>query len=96
MLTDSTVGGGSVTNVFHRFIRTQLPQAVRAEGNYIYTKDGRKYLDASSGAAVSSIGHGNKRVIAGIIDQLQTLHYVFSGTFSNGVSKNIDGYSLIL
>ncbi len=59
----------------------------RAGGNYIYDKDCRKFLDGSCGAAaVSSIGHGDKRVIADIIDQLHTLDYVFCGTFINNVS----------
>ena len=73
------------SSVFHRSLHSELPQAVRAEDNYIYVKDGRKLLDGSCGAAVSSIGHGDKRVIAAILDQLQTVDYVFSGTFSNKV-----------
>lgn len=95
MLNNQTVDS-SATNVFHRSLHSALPQAVRAEGNYIYTKDGRKFLDGSCGAAVSSIGHGNKRVIDGIINQLNTLDYVFSGTFSNNVSSSIHSYFLIL
>jgi adenosylmethionine-8-amino-7-oxononanoate aminotransferase len=85
------------TNVFHRSLHNELPRAVRAEGNYIYDKDGRKFLDGSCGAGVSSIGHGDKRVITGITDQLQTLDYVFCGTFSNNVSyKVLNIYFLIL
>ncbi|CAF5117440.1 unnamed protein product [Rotaria sp. Silwood1] len=77
------------SNVFHRSLTYEPLQAVRAEGNYIYLKDGRKLLDGSSGAAVSSLGHGNKRVIAAILDQLQTVDYVHSGTFSNKVIRSI-------
>ena len=82
-----------LSNVFPRSLRTDPIQAVRAEGNYIYTKDGQKLLDGSCGAAVSSIGHGNKRVIEGIADQLQTLDYVFSGTFSNAVRRLFSQYT---
>ena len=74
------------SNIFHRSLKSEPLQAVRAEGNYIYVKDGRKLLDGSGGAAVSCIGHGDKRVIAGIFDQLQTVDYVHSGTFSSKVS----------
>lgn len=38
------------------------PYAVKGKGAYVTTKDGHVILDASSGAMVSCIGHGNKRV----------------------------------
>ena len=75
----------SYSTVLHHSLHKELPEAVRTEGNYIYVKDGRKLLDGSCGAAVTLIGHGNKRVIAAIVDLLQTVDYVFSGTFSNKV-----------
>ena len=85
----NTIAAKSSTRLFHRSLHNESPKAVRAEGNYIFAKDDRKLLDACSGAAVSIIGHGNQRVIAGIIDQMQTLDYVFSGTFSNQVIESI-------
>lgn len=87
----------SSSNVFHRSLHSELPQAARADGNYIYLEDGRKLLDGSSGAAVSSIGHGNQRVIAAILNQLQTVDYVFCGTFSNKVNEILceTGYASI-
>lgn len=36
----------------------------RAEGAYLYTADGRRYLDFTSGIAVTNIGHGHPRVLA--------------------------------
>lgn len=36
----------------------------RAEGAYLYTSDGRRYLDFTSGIAVTNIGHGHPRVLA--------------------------------
>lgn len=38
-------------------------KATKAKGVYIIAEDGTAYLDGCSGAAVSCIGHGNKRVI---------------------------------
>ncbi|CAF1420404.1 unnamed protein product [Adineta ricciae] len=77
------------SHVFHRSLTYEPLLAVRAEGNYIYLKDGRKILDGSGGAAVTSIGHGDKRVIASILDQLQTVDYVHSGTFSNKAAEEL-------
>ena len=75
-----------LSNVFQRSLHVDSLEAVRAEGKYIYTNDGQKLLDASCGAAVSSIGHGNKRIIACVHEQLSTLDYVFFNTFATPVS----------
>ncbi|CAF4674158.1 unnamed protein product, partial [Rotaria magnacalcarata] len=63
------------SHVFHRRLDREPLHAVRAEGNYIYLKDGRKLLDGGVSAAVTSIGYGDQRVIAGIVDQLQTVAF---------------------
>ena len=80
------------SKIFHRSLNKEPLHAVRAEGNYIYLQDGRKLLDGSGGAAVTNIGHGDKRVIAAILDQLQTVDYVHSGTFANKVGENMHPY----
>ena len=77
----------ATSNVFHRSLNREFLQVVRAHGNYIYLKDGRKLLDGSGGAAVTNIGHGDHRVIAGISDQLQTVDFVHSSMFSSMVMK---------
>lgn len=41
-----------------------------AEGMYIYTNDGKKYLDLNSGISVSSLGHRHPKIIKAIKDQL--------------------------
>lgn len=40
----------------------KLP-VVKAQGAYLYTADGRKYLDFTSGIAVTNVGHGHPRVL---------------------------------
>ncbi|CAF3255723.1 unnamed protein product [Rotaria sp. Silwood2] len=91
MIDNTTIVSINATssNVFHRSLANQPLQAVRAEGNYIYLNDGRKLLDGSSGAAVSSIGHSDKRIIAAILDQLQTVDYVHSGAFSSKATEEL-------
>ena len=51
-------------HVFHRHARAELPVAVSGEGVYITDAQGKRYLDASSGAAVSCLGHSDPEVIA--------------------------------
>ena len=54
---------------FGRNLHASLPIASHAEGAYIYTADGRRILDIAGGAAVSCLGHGNRRVIAACAKQ---------------------------
>ncbi|UJR18229.1 hypothetical protein I4U23_005128 [Adineta vaga] len=77
------------SHVFHRSLTNKPLFVTRTEGNYIYLEDGRKLLDGSGGAAVTNIGHADKRVIAGIADQLQTVDYVHSGIFANKAAEEL-------
>jgi len=53
------------------------PIAVKhAEGVYLYDYDGRRYLDFSSGLMNVNIGHGNQRVTAAVVRQMQEVSYV--------------------
>lgn len=48
-----------------------LLPAVRAEGAYLYTADGRRYLDFTSGIAVTNLGHGHPKVLAAARQQME-------------------------
>jgi acetylornithine/N-succinyldiaminopimelate aminotransferase len=54
----------------------------RAEGSWIYTTDGRRYLDLIAGIGVSALGHGNARVLSAIADQARRhLHVMVYGEY---------------
>jgi hypothetical protein len=72
-----------VTHVFHRDPRLKYPVAVRGEGAYLYDRDGKRYLDASGGAAVSCLGHSDPAVIGAIQRQLEKLPFAHTSFFSN-------------
>ena len=55
----------SGTHILHRFIHDELPIAVKGDGPYIIDSEGKRYLDASGGAAVSCLGHSHPRVAGG-------------------------------
>jgi len=65
------------------------PIAVRGEGIYLHTVDGRAIIDASGGAAVACLGHGNRRVAEAIGRQAATMAYSHTGTFSNQPSEDL-------
>jgi len=71
-----------MTTVFHRVPKRPLPVAVAGDGIEIIDSTGKRYLDASGGAAVSCLGHNNQRVIDAIKRQAQQLPYAHTSFFT--------------
>lgn len=65
------------------------PVAVRGEGIYLHTADGQAIIDASGGAAVAALGHGNRRIAEAIGRQAAALAYAHTGTFSNQPAEDL-------
>jgi acetylornithine/succinyldiaminopimelate/putrescine aminotransferase len=54
----------------------------RAEGSWLYTHDGRRYLDLIAGIGVAALGHGHPAVLAAINHQLRRhLHVMVYGEY---------------
>ncbi len=49
---------------------SRRPMFARSEGCYVFTTDGARYFDGSSGAMVSNIGHSNPRVLAAMREEM--------------------------
>ena len=71
------------------FVRHTPPVAVSASGMFIRDAQGRDYLDASGGAAVSSIGHGHPDVIAAMHAQIDRLAYAHTSFFTTEVAEQL-------
>lgn len=55
---------------------------VKAEGFYVYTSDGKKYMDMLSGICVGNVGHKNPKVVEAIERQMKDyLHVMVYGEF---------------
>jgi acetylornithine/N-succinyldiaminopimelate aminotransferase len=66
-----------------------LPLAfVRGHGAYLYDADGNRYLDFFCGLAVTSLGHGNPRVVRAIKEQAEKLTHV-SNVFHTEASARL-------
>ncbi|CDG82504.1 aspartate aminotransferase family protein [Janthinobacterium agaricidamnosum] len=72
----------ATSHVFHRHLRAAYPTAVRGEGIYLVDSGGKRYLDASGGAAVSCLGHSDAAVIAALREQAGQLAYAHSSFFT--------------
>ena len=82
-------GKPRVNHVFHRQCRDSYPSAVAGEGVYIVDGDGQRYLDASGGAAVSALGHGDAEVRDAIKQQLDRLEFAHTSFFSCEVAEQL-------
>ena len=51
------------------------PVLERAEGIYLYDKDGARYIDASGGPIAVNLGHGDPRVAQAVIKQMEKFSY---------------------
>lgn len=72
-----------MSRVFGRDTRVEFPVAVAGEGLFLYDSTGKRYLDASGGAAVSCLGHGHPAVREAIKRQVDRLGYAHTGYFTN-------------
>jgi adenosylmethionine-8-amino-7-oxononanoate aminotransferase len=76
-------------HVFHRSISERPPVAVRGEGIFLIDADGKRYIDACGGAAVSCLGHGHPKVVAAIADQAAHLEYAHTGFFTSQAAEEL-------
>ena len=86
----------SHSRILHRQIRGSLPVAARGRGVYIIDREGNRYLDASGGAAVSSLGHSHPRVIQAIKDQIDDIAFAHSGSFTSQPAEALADYLIFI
>ena len=79
----------SSTHVFHRSLQTTPPVAVRGQGIWLEDAAGKRYLDASGGAAVSCLGHSHPDVLAAMHAQIDRLAYAHTSFFTTEVAEQL-------
>jgi adenosylmethionine-8-amino-7-oxononanoate aminotransferase len=83
----------SPLRIWHPFTNAALDapplQAVRAERVYIYTKDGRRILDAVSSWWVNIHGHANPRIAEAIAAQALKLEHVIMAGFTHEAAEEL-------
>ncbi len=78
-----------MSHIFPRHTKQLPPVAVRGEGCYLYDASGKQYLDASGGAAVSCLGHGDQTIIDAVKAQLDALAYAHTGFFTSEPAETL-------
>lgn len=78
-----------MSHIIHRNLRQMPPTAVGGAGIVLRDSSGKTYLDASSGAAVSSLGHGHPDVIAAMHRQIDRCAYAHTAFFTTDVAEQL-------
>ncbi len=74
-------------------IKPQLDESYPAidygKGIYLFDLDGKKYLDASSGAVTANIGHGVKEIIEAMQKQANRVSFVYRSQFTSEAAEQL-------
>jgi adenosylmethionine-8-amino-7-oxononanoate aminotransferase len=76
-----------MTRILHRNIQTPYPTAVGGQGIELIDAQGRHYIDASGGAAVSCLGHSHPDVLAALHAQLDKIAYAHTSFFTTEAAE---------
>ena len=88
-LSNSSTLSSLDTQVFHRHLHVKPPVATGGQGLLLTDAEGRSYIDASGGAAVSCLGHGHPDVIAAMHAQIDKLAYAHTSFFTTQVAEEL-------
>lgn len=78
-----------MSHIFPRHTKIITPTAVSGKGCYLYDSTGKQYLDASGGAAVSCLGHGDAEVTAAIKAQLDKLAFAHTSFLTSEPAEQL-------
>jgi adenosylmethionine-8-amino-7-oxononanoate aminotransferase len=78
-----------MTHILHRAANAVMPVAVGGNGIELFDRDGKNYIDASGGAAVSCLGHGHPDILAALHKQLDALAFAHTGFFTTDVAEKL-------
>jgi len=75
----------------HLFYQTRQPRPFldRAEGIYLWDTTGKRYLDGSSGAIISNLGHSNRAVLAKMKAQMDRATFGYRLHFRTEISERL-------
>ncbi len=75
--------GGSVLGFYAPKGSARPPRVARGEGVFLWDANGKRYLDATAGAVVANIGHGNPRVLAAMTEQASKVTFAYPRFFES-------------
>lgn len=67
------------------------PTISHGQGVFLYDKNGKDYLDASSGAVTANIGHGVQEIIEVMVKQAKQVSFVYRSQFTSDAAEKLAG-----
>jgi len=77
------------SHILHRHSKLNLPRIAAGDGPYLIDTDGKRYLDACGGAAVSCLGHSNQVVKDAIHAQIEAIPYAHTSFFTTETAERL-------
>jgi adenosylmethionine-8-amino-7-oxononanoate aminotransferase len=78
-----------MTHILYRNANAVMPVAVGGAGIELFGADGKRYIDASGGAAVSCLGHSHPDMLAALHRQLDKLAYAHTSFFTSEAAEQL-------
>lgn len=75
--------------VLHRSLQHKFLRLSRGEKSRLFFEDGSSLVDASGGAAVACIGHGNEKVKKAIAAQLDKIAYCSTAFYTSRACEDL-------
>ncbi|MFI5093923.1 MAG: aspartate aminotransferase family protein [Candidatus Acidiferrum sp.] len=82
--------------LFPRNFHREYPVAVRGEGCWLFSADGRKFLDGAGQAAVVNIGHGVPEIGRAMAEQSSQLAFAHTSQFHSAPAEKLAARLLAL
>ena len=76
-------------SIFQRHCHAEMRTAVSGEGAFLIDSEGKRYLDACGGAAVSCLGHAARPVLEAAKAQLDQLAYAHTSFFTSEPAEEL-------
>ena len=92
-ITSNTMCVSTESTYLYKHVHTFQPLTIKAaSGIWLTLDNGQQILDATSGAGVSAIGHGNARVKKAIADQLNQVAYCHPGFYQTECAQKLANF----
>jgi adenosylmethionine-8-amino-7-oxononanoate aminotransferase len=67
----------------------ELPMVSHGKGIYLYDREGKEYIDGSSGAVCASIGHSVKEIVQAMTEQANKVSFTYRSQFTSQAAERL-------
>src|SRR6187401_3283485 len=87
-MDQTTLHAPRPSNLFY-LADLRRPVVARAEGIYLWTEDGRRFIDGSSGPVAVNLGYGNRAVLDAMKQQMERTTFAYRLHFENEPAEEL-------